>query len=120
MDQSSDLTAEIVLNELSQKALTRIFYDYGEELNASRIAGKIVKIREEQPFKTTGDLVKVIESVVGKGTKASLKTKARIFQALRIYVNQELAANPDVWENKGTVAGPYGEVTVYKNRIRPQ
>ena len=70
MDQSSDLTAEIVLNELSQKALTRIFYDYGEELNASRIAGKIVKIREEKPFKTTGDLVKVIESVAGKGTKA--------------------------------------------------
>lgn len=38
-------------------------------------------------------------------------------EQLALYVNKELAANPDVWDNKGTVAGPYGEVTVYKNRL---
>ncbi|MBP9006434.1 MAG: 16S rRNA (cytosine(1402)-N(4))-methyltransferase RsmH [Candidatus Syntrophosphaera sp.] len=112
MDQSSDLTAEIVLNELSQKALTRIFYDYGEELNASRIAGKIVKIREEKPFKTTGDLVKVIESVAGKGTKASLKTKARIFQALRIYVNQELEILEQALKDAINILEPGGRIVV--------
>jgi 16S rRNA (cytosine1402-N4)-methyltransferase len=112
MAQDSELTAETVLNELSQRELTKIFRDYGEELNASRIATKIVKVREKHPLKTTGDLVKVIESVVGKGTKASLKTKVRIFQALRIYINNELEILEQALKDAINILQPGGRIVV--------
>ena len=112
MAQDSELTAETVLNELSQRELTKIFRDYGEELNASRIATKIVKVREKHPLKTTGDLVKVIESVAGKGTKASLKTKVRIFQALRIYINNELEILEQALKDAINILQPGGRIVV--------
>jgi len=112
MDQDSELTAETVLNELSQRELTKIFRDYGEELNASRIATKIVTVREQHPLKTTGDLVKVIESVAGKGTKASLKTKVRIFQALRIYINNELEILEQALKDAINILQPGGRIVV--------
>ncbi|MCT4552393.1 MAG: 16S rRNA (cytosine(1402)-N(4))-methyltransferase RsmH [Alphaproteobacteria bacterium] len=77
-----------ILKDFSAKELADIFYNFGDEKNSFRIANRIVKIREEKPFQKTGDLVKCIEDVVGKfKSKSSIQ---RVFQSLRIFVNDEL------------------------------
>ncbi len=81
-------TAAGVVNRLSSRELARIFREYGEEKHASRIADEIVRIRALTPIMTTGVLSGVIEKAAG--WRMPQKSKARIFQALRIYVNREL------------------------------
>ncbi|NMD12464.1 MAG: 16S rRNA (cytosine(1402)-N(4))-methyltransferase RsmH [Candidatus Cloacimonetes bacterium] len=90
MDGTQKMTAAKAVQELDQAALAKIFKEYGEELNAGRIARAIVTSRGESPIVSTGDLARIIEKVAGTGSKESLKTKVRVFQALRIYVNGEL------------------------------
>jgi 16S rRNA (cytosine1402-N4)-methyltransferase len=87
MDPGSETAGE-VLNSRSENELAFIFREYGEEHHASRIARAIVHDRKTRPLQTTSDLSKIIESVVGG--KSPQKSKARIFQALRIYVNDEI------------------------------
>jgi 16S rRNA (cytosine1402-N4)-methyltransferase len=77
-----------VVNTRSKSELTQIFQEYGEERKASRIAHAIVKRRASHPIETTGELADIIEAVVG--SYLPQKSKARVFQALRIYVNNEL------------------------------
>lgn len=81
-------TALDVVNRKSTRELTDIFREYGEERHADRIAGAIVRARAANSITTTGELSRIIEAVVGP--KMPQKSKARIFQALRIYVNKEL------------------------------
>ena len=83
-------SAADVVNTLPAAELTRIFQQYGEEQNARRIAAKIVEARAANPFKTTFDLVKAVESVSPRRSAKHPATK--IFQALRIHVNDELDA----------------------------
>ncbi len=90
MDKSQKLTAADVLRDYPQGDLAHVFKEYGEELNAGRIARAIVSARTEKPLKTTGDLARIVEKVCGTGSRESLKSKARIFQSLRICVNREL------------------------------
>ena len=88
MDTAQDYSAFNAVNELDVQQLARIFKEYSDELNATRIARAIEK--SEKPISSTKELAKIIESVVGVGTKESLKSKVRVFQALRIFVNHEL------------------------------
>ncbi len=81
-------TAAELLNGLPRRELARIIFEYGEERHASRIARAIVLARTERPLATTRDLAAVIERVVS-GPKR-VKSKARVFQAIRIAVNGEL------------------------------
>jgi 16S rRNA (cytosine1402-N4)-methyltransferase len=83
-------SAADILNTLSAEELNRIFQQYGEEQNSRRIAAKIVESRSNNPFKTTFDLVKAVESVSPRRSAKHPATK--IFQALRIHVNDELDA----------------------------
>lgn len=87
-DRSTDMTAADLVNEAGKKKLTEIIYQYGEERQASRIAAAIVSARDLAPITTTGELTEVIKSVV----KGQYQTKclARVFQALRIHINQEM------------------------------
>ncbi|MET1043456.1 MAG: 16S rRNA (cytosine(1402)-N(4))-methyltransferase RsmH [Microbacteriaceae bacterium] len=91
MDSTSELTAERVLAEYSEAELRRIFYEYGEEKLSPRFAKKIVERRAERPFTRSADLV----DVIAKATPAALQRTGhpakRVFQALRIEVNQELS-----------------------------
>ena len=88
MDQTAELTAEIVLNTYSEKELTRIISQYGEEKWAVRIAKFIVAAR---PLKTTMDLVNVIDAAVPAAERRKVSHPARrTFQAIRIEVNSEL------------------------------
>lgn len=91
MDRREALTAETVVNDYSEKELTEIFYKYGEESYARKIAANIVKERQLSPIKNTGELVKIIEKSVPPKVRYSGSHPAkRVFQAIRIEVNGEL------------------------------
>lgn len=93
MDQSRDQTAEHLICGLSEKELIDIFSELGEERFARRIAQKIVSDRAEKPIKTTFDLKHIVEEVVPFRYRfGRIHPATRIFQALRIAVNDELNA----------------------------
>jgi len=81
-------SAADIVNEDSPEELARIFFEYGEEAAGRRIAAQLVKIRHRLSIRTTSDLVDAIESVIPKRGPKHPATK--IFQALRIAVNDEL------------------------------
>lgn len=90
MDGSSGGDARSFLAEADEAELTRVFREYGEEPRARRLAREIVKRRSTEPLTTSDDLVAALTVVYGRPASAS--DKARIFQAVRISVNQELEA----------------------------
>ncbi len=91
MDPTGGLTAADVLAEKDAEELTRIFRQYGEERYAGRIARRIVQTRQEQPLETTGQLAELVRNAVPGGhIPARIHPATRVFQALRIYVNDEL------------------------------
>lgn len=91
MDQSQDLSAYEVVNMWDYHELVRIFYQYGEENYAKQIARKIEKQRMEKPIATTQDLVDVIKSALpSKVLNKKGHPAKKIFQAIRIAVNDEL------------------------------
>jgi 16S rRNA (cytosine1402-N4)-methyltransferase len=93
MDPSASTSAADVVNDLGERELADILKRYGEERYARQIARAIAKRRREQPFERTGDLVDVVKAAIpaparfGEGHPAK-----RVFQALRIEVNDELGA----------------------------
>jgi 16S rRNA (cytosine1402-N4)-methyltransferase len=90
MDTSCGDTAAQAVNTLSEAALIKIFKEFGEEPQAVRIAAAIVLARQTLPINTTLELAHLVERVV-KFKKHGFHPATLIFQALRIYVNQELA-----------------------------
>ena len=89
MDTSKNFTAYNVVNEYAEENLYKIFHEYGEERFSNRIVKAIVNARKIKPIETTGELVKIIENVVPFNKKSGHPAK-RIFQAIRIEVNNEL------------------------------
>ena len=83
-------TAADILNSATEAELGRMFREYGEERRWRAIAREIVRRRTEAPFRTADELVGALTAVLGPGLDAS--TKARLFQALRIEVNDEMTA----------------------------
>ncbi len=90
MNQRSEFTAADLLNTYDEKALSDVFYQYGELSNARKLASVIVKVRTSKPFVRIADLVNVAEPLLGKDKQK--KDLARLFQALRIEVNHEMDA----------------------------
>ena len=90
MDQDSPLTAYYVINNYSYEDLVKIFYRYGEEKYAPSIAKKIVNMRLIKPIETTLELVEVIKMSVPERYKREKHPARKVFQALRIEVNNEL------------------------------
>ena len=96
MDQTAELTAFHVVNEWSYENLVRIFFRYGEEKFSKQVARKIEAARAVAPIETTAQLVELIKD----GIPAPARRKGghpakRIFQAIRIAVNDELGAAED-------------------------
>jgi 16S rRNA (cytosine1402-N4)-methyltransferase len=91
MDSDSPLTAARIIAEYSELDLRRIFYEFGEEKLAPRYASKIVQARENSPISRSGQLVDVIVAATPAAAKRAGHPAKRVFQALRIEVNQELA-----------------------------
>ncbi len=90
MDASSGEPAAEIVNSAGETELTRIFREYGEEPQARRVARAIVNERERLPFTRTGQLAALIEKVTGR--RGRIHPATRVFQALRIVVNDELGA----------------------------
>lgn len=91
MDNTQEFTAARILAEYSEKDLQRIFREYGEEKLAARYAKAIVAARDETPFVRSGHLVEVITAATPVAVQRMGHPAKRVFQALRIEVNQELA-----------------------------
>ncbi|MDX6542820.1 MAG: rRNA (cytosine1402-N4)-methyltransferase, partial [Gaiellaceae bacterium] len=93
MDPSAEISARELVNDTSERDLQTIFRRYGEERYARQIAKAIVRRRRQEPFERTADLVETIRAAIpaparfGEGHPAK-----RVFQALRIAVNDELGA----------------------------
>ena len=90
MDRSSPLTAETIVNTYPEERLATIIKTYGEETFAKQIARNIVKYRESQPLKTSGELSKIIQSSIPAKFRYGAPCERKTFQALRIEVNGEL------------------------------
>jgi 16S rRNA (cytosine1402-N4)-methyltransferase len=90
MDRRSNGTAAELLNTLDEAELTRIFREYGDEPRAARLGREILRRRQRRPLHVSDDLVDAIRGAYGARTGPS--DFARLFQALRIAVNDELSA----------------------------
>jgi 16S rRNA (cytosine1402-N4)-methyltransferase len=89
-DTRTGISAATVLNTFSEEELTGIFSRFGEERYSKKIARSLVKARKERPFEESQRLTDVITGAISKGF--GHKSVARIFQALRIFVNDELGS----------------------------
>ena len=89
MDQSQDFCAADIINAWSKEELSQLFFEYGEERKAKQVAALIVERRRKQKFTTTLDLAECVAKIIPRRGKAHPATK--IFQALRIAVNDELS-----------------------------
>ncbi|MBM2840701.1 MAG: rRNA ((1402)-N(4))-methyltransferase [Bacteroidetes bacterium] len=107
MDRRQLLSGWEVVNTYAESVLSDLLWKYGEERNARRIAKKIVASR---PIDTTGALRHVIEATVGK--QFLTKTLARVFQAIRIVVNDELRSLEKVLNDVIDILVPGGRVVV--------
>ena len=113
MDPSADYSARDLVNEASERELTHIFRQHGEERYAKQIARAIARRRREHPFERTGELVETIKNAIpaparfGDGHPAK-----RVFQALRIAVNDELTALEDALPAAVDLLKPGGRLAV--------
>jgi len=108
------LTAEKVVNEYSEKKLKEIFYKYGEERYAPRIAREIVRSRGSKKIKTSKELVKIIAKAIPKKDKVKRKVHfaTKVFQALRIEVNKELEKLKKVIPDAVDLLKPGGRIVI--------
>lgn len=105
-------TAAQLLRRLSQDELTELFRRYGEERFAARIARAVVAVRRKQPLRTTADVVTLIERTVPGRRHRRLHPATRVFQALRIAVNQELEELERLLAVAPQVLAPGGRLVV--------
>jgi 16S rRNA (cytosine1402-N4)-methyltransferase len=87
---ASGPSAADVVNTMSERGLADVIFRLGEERNARRIARSIVERRTAQPFGTTADLAALVETAVGGRRGARMHPATQTFQAIRMYVNDEL------------------------------
>ncbi|WP_159722098.1 16S rRNA (cytosine(1402)-N(4))-methyltransferase RsmH [Enterococcus sp. CSURQ0835] len=113
MDQSAELSAYQVVNEYSYQQLVKIFFRYGEEKFSKQIARLIEEKRQKQPIETTGELVDIIkEAIPAPARRKGGHPAKRVFQAIRIAVNDELGAIEDSLEQAIEVIAVGGRVSV--------
>ncbi|MEX1061646.1 MAG: 16S rRNA (cytosine(1402)-N(4))-methyltransferase RsmH [Patescibacteria group bacterium] len=89
-DPTLNVTAADLLNGLTKHELERLIRQFGEEERAGELARALVRARSLAPFKTTGDLLEIVSQVKGERGREKLHPATKIFQALRIAVNDEL------------------------------
>ncbi len=90
MDTRMDISAKDIVNGYSEFDLYRIIRDYGEDKFAKNIAKHIVRIREEQPIETTGQLTEAIKAAIPAKLRMNGHPGKKTFQAIRIELNKEL------------------------------
>jgi 16S rRNA (cytosine1402-N4)-methyltransferase len=91
LDPSVPITAEELVNTLSERDLADIIFRFGEEKSSRRIASKLVAAREVEPITTTDRLAEIVRSAI-PGPRGGINPATKTFQALRIAVNDELGS----------------------------
>ena len=109
-DKRSQRTAYIVVNRYSQKRLAEIFKNYGDVKKSRHIAEAIVSARKRSPIATTGELAQIIKSLFPPS--AVKKNLQKVFQAIRIEVNDELNALKSALEQSLEILEPGGRIVV--------
>ncbi|RBW70395.1 16S rRNA (cytosine(1402)-N(4))-methyltransferase [Bacillus taeanensis] len=113
MDRTSALSAYEVVNEWSYEQLVSIFFHYGEEKFSKQVARKIEAYREKNPIETTGELVDLIkEGIPAPARRKGGHPAKRIFQAIRIAVNDELKAFEDALQDAISITKSSGRIAV--------
>lgn len=113
MDQTQELTAYTVVNEWDFHSLVRIFFTYGEEKFSKQIARKIEAKRALKPIETTHELVEIIkEAIPAPARRKGGHPAKRVFQAIRIAVNDELVAFNDALHQAAEVISIGGRISV--------
>lgn len=110
--KKDELTAAEVLNSFRKEELVKIFEDYGEIGNSERLAKLVAERRRVQKFKTTFDIVKLIDEGYRINKKNQIDFLAKIFQALRIKVNNELENLETVLKDSTELLIPGGRLVV--------
>jgi len=110
MNQKGSLTAAQIVNSYSEEQLADVFYLYGELKQARRLAATLVKQRQQQPITTTGQLLQATEQFFARQREKKEVTK--MFQALRIEVNQEMEALRDMLNAACQLLRPGGRLSV--------
>lgn len=112
MDKNQILDACYVLNNYSEEELARIMFEYGEERNARQIARKIVKQRQIKPLTTTFELRDIVVSSYPPKFQGKASLPNKVFQAIRIEVNNELNDLPNAVEKMLQVLNKFGRICI--------
>lgn len=110
MNQRARLTARQVVNEYSEEQLTNILRLYGELKQSRQLATAIIKARTQSPIETTGQLAEILTPQLGR--QREKKDMAKVFQALRIEVNSEMAALRQMLDASAQLLVPGGRLVV--------
>lgn len=110
MNKRAGRTAAELVNTLSEEKLADIFYLYGELKNSRKLASAIVKARTDKQIETIGDFLDIVKPMFGR--EREKKELSKVFQALRIEVNQEMEALREMLESSIRVLKPGGRLVV--------
>ena len=110
MNPGQEVSAADLVNSYDEGELAKIFYEYGQERSGLKIARAIVREREKAPFETTLDLANLVESI--RPRRGRTHPATRVFQALRIAVNDELGALHSFLENARRWLRPGGRLAI--------
>ncbi len=110
MNQRAGKTAADIVNEYPEEKLADIFYLYGELKNSRKLASLLVKSRAKQPIQTIGDFLDIVQPLFGR--EREKKELAKVFQALRIEVNQEMTALKEMLLAAISLLKPGGRLSV--------
>lgn len=110
MNKRTGMTAADIVNNYDEEKLADIFYLYGELKNSRKLASTLVKRRATKQFETIGDFLEVVKPLYGK--EREKKELAKVFQALRIEVNQEMEALKEMLLSASEILKPGGRLSV--------
>ena len=112
MDRTQKLDAEFVVNSYDEEELSKIFFEYGEEKFSRRVAKNIVEYRKNKRIETTAELVEIIEKSIPASCKNNGHPAKRVFQAIRIEVNNEIKPLFDTVINSIDVLNDEGRLCI--------
>lgn len=110
MNKRAGMTAADVVNTYDEERLADIFYLYGELKNSRKLASVLIKARTDKPIVTIGDFLEIIKPLFGR--EREKKELAKVFQALRIEVNQEMEALKEMLYAATEALKPGGRLVV--------
>lgn len=110
MNQRAGKTAADIVNEYPEEKLADLFFLYGELKNSRKLASVLVKARAKAPIQTIGEFLNIVQPLFGR--EREKKELAKVFQALRIEVNQEMTALREMLQAAAEVLKPGGRLSV--------